>query len=469
MRRTPSPRVTQLVALVIAAVFMMVAATPARAADPYIAAPGDLQVILDLIRTTYAGRVTEQQLVEGALRGMMDSLGDPYSLYLSPEELASFSEEIGGEYVGIGITFEMVGGKGHILSIFQDSPAETAGIVPGDTFTAVDGKPIAGLNADAVKLLVRGAEGTPVVLTVLHADGRAVDVKVTRRRIIMRTVSGRAIGDVAYIRISAFYEQTGEQLAEVIAQTVSEKTSGIVLDLRDNGGGLVDQAVNVASQLLPAGVITRLIEPSYGVTTYEAPGPGLGKPIVALVNENTASSAEILAAAVQESGIGMLMGQKTFGKGSVQGIIGVGDAALKLTIAHYVSPRGATIDGLGLTPDLWLKAPAPLALPQLTMLDGTRTLTQGEVGLDVLELQQALTALKIGSIHHVKGGYDADTVAAVRLLQKTAGLKQSGVFGPAEREALLDQMWRAMDAYRQSDGWLDRAVTLIHSNLPVTR
>lgn len=453
-------------ACIVLTLLMLFAAVagPAWASEAQVFGPDDLGNLIRTLESLYAGQVSEEALVEGAVRGMTAALGDKYSVYMTPEEYAAFSQEIEGQYVGIGISFEMTQSGAKITSVFSGSPAAEAGLASGDTITAVDGVPVGNLSLDEVRSRIVGPEGTKVVLDVTSEDTRETRVVTLYRRVVnLTTVTYKALGDVAYIRIDAFYERTGSDFDVAVKDAINTGKKGLVLDLRDNGGGLVSEALRVAADILPAGPIVRVYDRSEGVMEYDAPGPGIGMPVVVLVNRNTASAAEIVAAAVQDSGQGILLGEKTYGKGSMQGFVPVGDGAIKLTVAHYVSPRNRTIDGIGLTPDYAMASLPGVNSPNFDYLDGSRTLALGDVGLDVLNLQQILISLGIGSIRNAKGGYDADTQQAVKDLQRQTGLSESGVFGQAELNSLRQLVQAKARSTGTEDTWVAKAVEILHS------
>ncbi|MGI5900446.1 MAG: S41 family peptidase [Christensenellales bacterium] len=295
----------------------------------------------------------QEGLLTGAAKGMVYSLGDIYADYYTAEEYQELMREQQGNYSGIGVrmTEDATDGVSTVINVFKNSPALEAGMQPGDRIVGVDGEDVRGLSLTEITTRVRGEDGTSVGLTIQRGD-QYIEMDVMRAQITANNVEYRMIGDKGYIKINAFEGDCLDGFTEAVALIESSNATGLILDLRYNGGGLVDYAVKIADRLLPEGVVV-YTEDKYGNREEErSDNKYLGLPLVVLVNGYSASASEILAGAIQDFDMGELVGEQTFGKGIVQGMISLKDgAALKITIANYYTPNGRNIHGEGLTPD----------------------------------------------------------------------------------------------------------------------
>lgn len=349
------------------------AAPPAPAAAAAVAPPvalqaGELRRVSELIariRGEYVDEVAPEQLVEHALRGMAGGL-DPYSAYLDADEYRDLRVSTAGSYPGIGIEVEAAGGGIRVLRPLADSPAERAGLRSGDVILRVDDAPV-GVDVDAAIHQMRGPEGSRVTLTVRRGGTEElVDVALERALVEVHTVAGTMLEPGhAYLRIDGFSDTTPADLRRVVAQLreSSGPLLGIVLDLRNNPGGVLESAVEVADEFLDTGVIVTATgrTPDARFRLEARPGQIADAPeLVLLVNGASASAAEILAGALKDHGRAQLVGRRTFGKGSVQTVIPLADGrALKLTTSVYATPSGARIDQRGIEPDVELEGPEP--------------------------------------------------------------------------------------------------------------
>lgn len=316
--------------------------------------------VLAKAKSAYVEEIDETEAVEAAIDGMLSSL-DPHSGYLSDEEFESMRVQTSGQYGGLGI--EITGERGFIkvVSPMDDTPADRAGIETGDLITAVDGESIFGMTVnDAVKLM-RGRPGDDITITIYREGLDPYDVTLTREVIKLKSVSYRVIeDDIVYFRISGFTEPTTRLLKAAIADSRSEigsNPAGVILDLRNNGGGLLDQAISVTDLFLAGGevVSTRGRKANdvyrFGSHNQEALR---GVPIVVLINNGSASASEIVAGALQDHGRAVILGMTSFGKGSVQSVVplGAGKGAIRLTTGRYYTPSGKSIQATGIVPDI---------------------------------------------------------------------------------------------------------------------
>lgn len=302
--------------------------------------------------------VDDPQLMQGAIRGMLDALGDPQTGYMDPDEFDQANIPLEGEYEGIGAWVDTETEFLTIISPMPGSPAEEAGLLPGDQVIAVDGQDMTGVPAQLVIRRVMGPEGTVVVLTILREGETApFDVSVTRSRIAMPSVEGRMLDEgVGYVRLSTFGDDTIGEMRSALRDLLAENPTGLILDLRGNGGGYLRSAVDVSSEFIDEGVILTERFGDGREEPYYANGDGLALqiPLVVLINGGSASASEIVAGAIQDYGRGWLVGERSFGKGSVQNWHPLRDdaGAVRVTIARWYTPDGRSIQDDGLLPDV---------------------------------------------------------------------------------------------------------------------
>jgi len=316
----------------------------------------------DLVHELYVEQpVDDQEMMRGAIQGMMDSLGDQHSSYMDPDEFRQASIPLEGEYEGIGAWVDPDAEYLTIVSPMPDSPAERAGLKPGDQIIAIDGEDMTGIDGNLVIRKVMGPAGTRVTLTILREGvAEPFDVGLIREKIIVPSVVSEMLdGEVAYIQLISFGEDTTAELKDALKDLLARDPVGLVLDLRNNGGGTLDTAIEVASQFIDEGVIMYEVFGSGRRDTYEVVPGGLATeiPLIVLVNEGSASASEIVAGAIQDTDRGVLVGTRTFGKGSVQNWIPLKDdqGAIRVTIARWLTPKGRTIHEVGLEPDVMVE------------------------------------------------------------------------------------------------------------------
>lgn len=321
--------------------------------------------VLARVEQDYVTEINDEEAIEAAIQGMLSSL-DPHSSYMNATEYRDMQTQTRGEYGGLGIEVTSEDGIVRVVSPIDGTPAARAGIQAGDYLTAIDGESIVGLTLNEAVRRMRGQSGTSIVVTVAREGTDPFDVTLTREIINVRAVTARIEGgDVGIIRISTFNERTGSMLQDAIRQLKRDtggRLRGVVVDLRNNPGGLLDQAIEVSDAFLDGGevVSTRGRQPE-DVQRYNARrGDDLaGVPVVVLINGASASAAEIVAGALQDRNRALIVGVDSFGKGSVQTVIplqGGRDGALRLTTARYYTPAGRSIQGAGITPDMEVAA-----------------------------------------------------------------------------------------------------------------
>ena len=316
--------------------------------------------IFERVRGSYVEQVDEQALIEAAIDGMLASL-DPHSGYLPPQNFADMREQTKGEFGGLGIEVTMENGFVKVVAPIDDTPAANAGLEAGDFITHIDSESVLGLTLSEAVDKMRGPIGSDIIITISREGAEEpFDVTITRDTIKIRAVRARAEGNVGVLRITTFNEQTYDNLESAISKVREEigedKLQGYVVDLRNNPGGLLSQAIAVSDAFLETGEIvsTRGRDLDEADRVNARPGDLTGgKPIVVLINEGSASASEIVAGALQDQRRAIILGAKSFGKGSVQTVMRLGDkGAMKLTTARYFTPSGRSIQALGIEPDI---------------------------------------------------------------------------------------------------------------------
>jgi carboxyl-terminal processing protease len=312
----------------------------------------------DVHQYFYTQPVDDTKMMEGAIRGMMDSLGDPHTAYMDPLELQQINIQLSGTLEGIGAWVDASGTYLTIISPMPGYPAEKAGLIAGDEIIAVDGVSMAGVDPNVVLTHVLGPAGTKVTLTIQRKGVTApFDVTITREKITIHSVNGKMLANnIAYVSIDIFGDTTTAELKSTLTTLLANKPVGLILDLRNNGGGLLTSGIEVASQFLAQGTVV-IEEQANGTRTNQDVIPGglaTTIPMVVLVNAGTASASEIVSGAIQDYHRGLLVGVKTYGKGSVQDWINLSNnqGAVRITVEHWLTPNGRQINGLGLTPDI---------------------------------------------------------------------------------------------------------------------
>jgi len=334
--------------------------------------------VFERVRADYVEPTDDAKLVESAINGMLTSL-DPHSSYMNPKNFRDMQVQTRGEFGGLGIEVTMENGVVKVVTPIDDTPASRAGLRPNDYITHIDGKPILGLTlSDAVDKM-RGAVNTRIILTVVRKDvPDPFDVTLTRDVITIKSVRYHRDGDIGYIRVTSFNEQTTDLLDDALddlsRQIGKNKIRGYIIDLRNNPGGLLDQAISVSDDFLDGGeIVSTRGRHAEDTQRYNARGGDTadGKPIIVLVNGGSASASEIVAGALQDHRRATILGTRSFGKGSVQTIIPLGsDGALRLTTARYYTPAGRSIQAKGIDPDIVVSQEDPEGKKKRQMVTG---------------------------------------------------------------------------------------------------
>ena len=424
-----------------------------------------LKSVMDMIKEKYKGEISDDKLIEGALKGMFNTM-DPYTTYYTPEEKDSFYGDLNGTYQGIGIMIEKQGDYVVIIKVFAASPAEMAGILPGDKFVTAAGKDMTGASPDEVASLVRGPAGTKVKIELIRGGStEKISLEVPRAQITLNPVTYEIKGDVGYIKLESFGENSNQFISQALSEMDKKNIKKIVLDLRDNGGGLVDQAVAIAQNFVPKGLITKLDFKSEEIADQEYRS-NLATPkykLAVLVNGMSASASEILAGAIQDTHAGTLIGTKTFGKAKVQNLlpilkpeayekysnqlgVKIVDASdlmykyniypqeseiegyTKITTGTYTTPNGRMIDLQGLTPDISIPDPIMTKNVDVKSIQKLKKTVKPKLGDEGVDVYNAEKILKLAGydIGTPDTKLDTKTFAAIKKFQKTSGV---GTYG----------------------------------------
>ncbi|WP_378110871.1 S41 family peptidase [Cohnella yongneupensis] len=395
----------------------------------------------ELIRNSYLLQTNRAALMDGAIQGMVESLNDPYSVYKSPEESEAFSDELQGAFTGIGANLSLKQGTIVVESTFKGSPAERAGLLPKDVLLSVNGESLQGLTLSEAVAKIRGPKGTKAKLNV-RREGVAdpLDLELVRDRIDLVTVHSEMLEDgIGYLAIRKFTFDTSKRVADEIGALEQSGLKALVIDLRDNPGGMVQSVEEVASQLLPKGKSIMQYQYRDGTYQTEVSEPGLSQakpyPIVVLVNKGSASAAEILAGAMQQSANAVLVGETTYGKGTVQLPFDAeleDGSIMKLTVSKWLLPDGTWINGKGISPDV------PVVQPDYfmaTQLPRDAAMKLDDAGPPIANLQAVLEGVGFPADRH-DGYFSQATQDALEAFQKHEGLPVTGIADTATSQRL---------------------------------
>ena len=327
--------------------------------------PDELAATLKIFRAAqvvkgqYVGAADGVNLMTGAVKGLVNALGDPYSVYMDPKMYSELMLETKGSFGGVGIVLGVKDKKLTVVAPIEGTPAEAAGILSGDQIVRIGELDTKDMALDEAVGKIRGPEGSKVTLTIQRNGKEAQEFPLTRATIVIKSVSGKMLDkEMGYIRVSMFSETTGKDFTRKLEELKDQGMTSLVLDLRNNPGGLIDQCVKVAELLVPKGPIVSVIGKDGDRETYQSSSTVAPLPLTVLVNGGSASASEIVAGAIQDRGVGKLVGVKTFGKGSVQRLMPLDkESAVKITIAEYHTPNDRSIHGKGIVPDVVIEIP----------------------------------------------------------------------------------------------------------------
>ena len=387
--------------------------------------------------------VTSEQLIQGALKGMAESVGDPYTTYLVNDETAQLDETVNGAFGGIGAELKSDQNRVVISTTMEGSPSQQVGLQADDVITKVDGEDMTGKTISEVVKKVRGEVGTDVVLTIERA-GTSLEVKLTRASIAINTVKAeldKEDASIGHVRITSFAKNTADELEKAVKDLTEKGAKSFVFDLRYNPGGLLDQVYKVANMFLKDGEPIVQVEDRFGEKTIYKASSSIGEfkitqPYVLLVNEGSASASEILAAAIKEGAGGQIIGTKTYGKGTVQSVVDITDnSELKYTNAKWLTPEGNWIHKEGVTPTKEVNLPD---YAFLKIIDARETLKVGSVSQNVLSVETILKGL--GYSVTVDGYFDEATKDAVKAYQQKEGLTVTGEVNEETAQKLMNSV-----------------------------
>ncbi|WP_147534951.1 S41 family peptidase [Bacillus marasmi] len=425
-----------------------------------------LYSVFDTIKRDYFKDVKDSKLINGAIDGMMNALDDPYSDYMDIDETNKFHKSISSTFEGIGAEISEQDGHIVIVTPIKGSPAEKAGLKPNDKVITVDGKSLQGMNTTEAVSLIRGEKGTKVELAILRPGvDEPFNVSIIRDTIPLQTVYGEMVegeAGIAKVHISSFSTNTTEELTQVLQDLKGQGMKGLILDLRQNPGGLLDQAINISSMFVPKGKPIFKVENRKGeIEEYKSNNQGDASttPLVVLIDKGSASASEIFAAAVSESAGVPLIGQTSFGKGTVQRAQDLPDGSnIKFTTEKWLTPKGNWIHKKGVKPNY------EVALPEhasLQFLDPEKEWKLSSASSDVKNAQKMLKA--IGYDPGREDGYfDEKTEAAIQALQKDAGLETNGVLTGATSMTL---MTRLSDTIKNNDPQVQKAIEILKTKM----
>lgn len=420
------------------------------------------------IKKDYIQNVTTEQLVEGAIGGMVGSLEDPYSDYMDPQSAEEFTSTLHSTFQGIGTEVTMQNGRVTVVSPFKGSPAERAGLRPNDQIISVNGESLEGLDLHEAVTKIRGPKGTKAVLKVIRAGvAEPLNIVCVRDDIPIETVNSQVLEKngvkVGVIAITQFSTDTAKHFKEQLASLEKQGIGGLVIDVRGNPGGYLLAVKEIGEVLVPhKGLIVQIEYGAHGQqkeeyrSTTDAPKP---YPIAVLINGGSASASEILAGALRDSGNYKLVGEKSFGKGTVQSTMEMTDKSqLKLTIAKWLTPKGEWIHKKGIEPDIKVSQPAYF---NATQLPADKVLARDMAGNDVKNLQLILTGLNL-SPGRDDGYFDAKTEQAIRQFQTGHKLPVTGKVDAATRTLLEDSLRETMRK-PENDLQLQKALEVVAS------
>ncbi|USK83572.1 S41 family peptidase [Peribacillus asahii] len=410
----------------------------------------------DTIKKEYYQEVDDEKLVNGAIAGMLEGLEDPYSTYMDQEEAKSFNESISSSFEGIGAEIQEQDGKIMVVSPIKGSPAEKAGVKPNDIIMSVDGKSIEGLSSTEAVLKIRGEKGTKVELTISReGEAKPVSITIVRDTIPVETVYSEMLDDgIAKIAVTSFSEHTVDELNTALDEMSKKDMKGLILDLRGNPGGLLPEAIKMASIFVPKGDIVLQIEDRNGnKEIHKSENDGeFTLPVVVLIDDGSASASEIVAAAVSESANIPLIGVKSFGKGTVQNAQDFKDGSnFKFTSYKWLTPEGNWIHKKGIKPDIEVKLPDYASLPYISPDEALKV---SDASAEVKAAEDMLKELGYnpGTVDTV---FDEQTKAAVEKFQQDHKLKVTGIM---EDKTTVTLMQELRDKILKNDTQVKRAI-----------
>lgn len=456
-----------LIAGLLAVVVALSLSVNAAAADLKDGLFERVRAVYNVVEQWHKDGADAEKFTAGAIKGGLEALGDPYTTYFSPDEYKGFLDSLNGSFSGIGAYLEQDGNYVVISSPIKGTPAFKAGLKSGDRILEADGTPLVGATTEKAVSLIRGKAGTPVTLKIERlSEKRTFTITIVREQISIPEVESRMLDkEVGYIQLSTFGDDAVSSFYAAVDAVKKEGARGLVLDLRQNGGGYLNAAIDIASGFVPEGQPVVYEVGKSGKTAAKSTGRLINLPVVVLVDGGTASASEILAGAIQDTGAGPLVGVKTFGKGTVQQILNFsGDGAgIKVTVAEYLTPKERHVHGIGLTPD-YVVEPVKPDPERAAPLEVTRLLLPATAGLDVLRLQYRLEDL--GYAPDLTGWYGLKTASAIEKFYADNDLTpKDPMVNEAFLAALNAKVAERAGKTEAADIQLDKALELVRTKL----
>lgn len=420
-----------------------------------------IRTVFEVVEKYHKDGADVEKFFEGAVKGGLEALGDPYTNYFSPSEFQSFQDSLNRKIRGIGVYLEIQGNYVVVAAPIKGSPAAKAGLKTGDRILEANGQSLVGGSTEKAQQLILGEPGTPVTLKIERpSENRTFEVTIIRAEIVIPEVEYEMLADnIGYVQLLSFGSNAARDFYSAVDKLKQDGAKAIVLDLRQNPGGYVSAAIDVASAFVPAGEPVMHEVGRNGRTTSRSRGRLINLPVAVLVDGGTASAAEIVAGAIQDYKAGPLVGTKTFGKGTVQTILYLEDqAGMKVTTAEYLTPKERHVHGTGLTPDYVVEPYKPTS-DIFKPMEFTRVLTVNKVGLDVLALQQRLFYL--GYDPDTDGFFSTKTKEAVLEFARHNGLNEEPIVEHKFLKALNDKMAYHASREEQRDLQLNKAIELL--------
>jgi carboxyl-terminal processing protease len=422
-----------------------------------------LYTVFDTIKKEYFKDVKDSRLINGAINGMLESLDDPYSDYMNEDEAKSFHQSISASFEGIGAEIQEQDGHIVIVTPLKGSPAEKAGLKPNDRVLSVNGKSLQGMSSAEAVRLIRGKKGTKVELAISRPGvEEPMIVSIVRDTIPIQTVYGEMLENgIAKVQITSFSENTAKELADVLNEMKSQGMKGLILDLRHNPGGLLEQAIDISSLFIPNGKVIFKVEDKYGnVKEYKSNNKeNLQVPIVVVIDKGSASASEIVAAAVRESAGIPLVGEISFGKGTVQRAQDFPDGSnIKFTTEKWLTPKGNWIHEKGIKPDF------EVALPDYASLQVINPDKEWQVSSSSVEVKSAQKMLKALGYDPGRedGFFDEKTKQAVISFQKAENIEPTGVITGKTTMILMERLRAQIE---KNDTQIQKAIEVLTSKI----
>ncbi|WP_034600646.1 S41 family peptidase [Clostridiisalibacter paucivorans] len=418
--------------------------------------------LIKFVQVYHAGEeVTEDELIQGAMKGVFYNL-DPYSKYYTEEEFEELNEDVSGNFGGIGVRIIEKDGYVTVLAPIEGTPGFKAGIKADDKIVLVDGEDIVGYTSKQAMDIMRGEPGTEIKIGILRENVSGIlYFDIVREIIEINPISHEILEDnIGYIKITEFNQNTLRNIEDVLKELDKEGIEDIVIDLRNNPGGFLTQVIEMSKYFVPEGPIVHVKNADGKTDSYKSTNKDPKYNLAVLVNRGSASASEIFAGAVKDTGVGKIIGAKTFGKGSVQKMIPLTNGGgIKLTIAEYLTPNKNKVNGIGITPDIVVETRNkmdgidPLLISKL---DKSREIKEDMVGLDILAAEEILDILGYDT-GKVDGVYDDSTVKAVKKFEEKMGLSKDGKLDIKSQEELL----QAIYDYTHEDMQLEKAIEVL--------